>query len=308
MVDVTPISVVVPTRDRPDHLGLCLAALAASLGPEDELLVVDSASADPTLARVADGVRCRWLRCDRPGASHARNTGWRAATNDVVAFVDDDVRVAPGWADGVRRSLAAHPEAAFLTGRIGVPPEQAGVERPVAVKDDPEPAVIDRDSTGTLGHSANLAVRRPALEAVAGFDELLGAGARFRAAEDNDLFDRLLAAGFTGRYEPAAEAWHDQWRGRPDLVRLDWAYGVGTGARLAKLVRSDRRRAGVVARGALWDGGLRLLPGLVRARYELGVVMVLARAGGTVAGFVPARARRLRDGVLGRGPGGSSGE
>ena len=300
------LSVVVPTRDRPNLLGPCIASIVAALAPGDELLVVDSASTDPAAALAATaaaGDTGRRLRCDRPGASHARNVGWRASANEVVAFVDDDVRVDSTWADGLRRCLADHPETAFVTGRIGVPPDQAGVDRPVAVKDDPDPAVIDRTTTGTLGHSANLAVRRDALEAVGGFDELLGAGARFRAAEDYDLFDRLLAAGLTGRYEPAAAAWHDQWRGRGDLVRLDWAYGVGTGARLAKLVRTDPARAGTVARAALWTGGLRLLPGLVRARYELGIATVVARSAGTCAGFVSARARSLRGGVL---QGGSS--
>ena len=284
------LSVVVPTRDRPDRLASCLAALRASLSSGDELVVVDSFSSDPRVGEVASSAD-RWLRAAAPGASLARNVGWRTAVHDVVAFVDDDVTVSPGWADGMRGALAAHPDAAFVTGRIDVPPHQAGTERPVAVKTDADPAVIDAASEGTLGHSANLAVRRAALDAIGGFDELLGAGARLRAAEDNDLFDRLLAAGMSGWYEPAALAWHDQWRTRGQLVRLDWAYGVGTGARLAKLRRADPGRARRIAVDALWHNGVQVVPGQVRDRYELGVVMTLGRLAGTVAGF--ARAGRL---------------
>ena len=45
-------------------------------------------------------------------------------------------------------------------------------------------------------------------------------GTPFRAAEDNDLFDRFFAAGYLGRYEPAGNGWHEQWRTRSQLVKL----------------------------------------------------------------------------------------
>ena len=67
------------------------------------------------------------LRAGRPGASLARNLGWRSARADVVAFVDDDVRVAPGWRAALDEALAA---ADFVCGGVRVPPAQEGVERP----------------------------------------------------------------------------------------------------------------------------------------------------------------------------------
>src|SRR5690606_1444008 len=158
------------------------------------------------------------------------NAGWRATTADVVLFVDDDVVVDAGWADAFAAAFASHPEVAFVTGRIDVPAHQAGTDRPVAIKDDDQPARLPAGTSGTIGHSASLGVRRPVLEALGGFDEALGAGARFCSAPEVDLFDRLFAAGHVGRYEPAARAWHDQWRGRGDKVHLDWRYGVGSGA------------------------------------------------------------------------------
>jgi GT2 family glycosyltransferase len=163
----------------------------------------------------------------------------------------------------------------------------------VTVKFERHAAVLTAASRGTLGHSANMAIRRAAFQAVGGFDERLGPGTRFRAAEDNDLFDRLFAAGFEGRYEPDVLGWHEQWRSRRELVKLEWSYGVGTGARLAKLARSDRSRAKVVWADDLWANGLRILPRLVRERYEFGVAFVLARVGGALLGFVGAVARGL---------------
>jgi GT2 family glycosyltransferase len=291
-----PIAVVLPTRDRPAMLGRCLESVRAALGPEDELVVVDSASTDPRVAQVAAAGGARVLRCERQGVDRARNLGWRATTAPIVLFVDDDVVVDTRWADAMAFAFDAYPDAAFVTGRIGVPDHQAGTDRPVAIKDDDEPAVLDATTEGTIGHSASLGVRRWALERVGGFDEALGAGARFCSAPEVDLFDRLFAAGLTGRYEPGARAWHDQWRGRSDKIRLDWRYGVGSGARIVKLLRTDRPRAAALTRDLLWDRGLRGASADLRNRYELGAATKLARVAGTLIGVVAAAAVPVRDG------------
>jgi glycosyltransferase involved in cell wall biosynthesis len=296
VADRIPVSVVVPTRDRPDKLARCLESVAAALREGDELVVVDSASRDPRVAEVAAAAGARVLRCDEPGVDRARNAGWRATSHDLVLFVDDDVTVDPGWADAFAAAVRPRPRIGFVTGRLAVPPEQAGVDRPVAVKDDDAPAMLTASSTGTLGHSASLAVPRAVLDLLDGFDEALGAGARFCSAPEVDLFDRAFAAGLVGRYEPRALAWHDQWRDRGDKVVLDWRYGVGSGARIAKLLRSDRRRAAGVAADVLWRRGLRGAVADLRNRYELGAATKLARVAGTVAGLAAALPVPVRDG------------
>lgn len=270
------LSVVVPTRDRPAHLAACLEALRPQLRADDELLVVDSASR----------VRMRGaLRVDAPGASRARNAGWRAATSGLVAFLDDDVRVAPGWRDAVGAAVEG---VDFACGRVAVPPSQAGVERPVAVTPDVPETLLDSTSQEVLGVSANLVVRREVLAAVGGFDERLGPGTWFCAAEDVELLDRLLADGHVGRYAPALLAHHEQWRDRRALLRLDWGYGKGAGAR-AVLAGGARGRR--LARAALWEQGLRPVPGDVRRRYGFGVATGVTRAAGTVVGLAFARSR-----------------
>lgn len=296
MTGRAPCSVVLPTRDRPARLQRCLASLAEALAPGDELIVVDSASRDPEVAAIARAAGALVVRCERPGVDRARNAGWRRATHDAVLFVDDDVVVEAGWADALVAALAAHPEVGFVTGRIDALPGEGDTDRPVAVKDDDAPARLTAATTGTLGHSASLAVRRVALEGIGGFDEAMGAGARFQSSPEVDLFDRLFAAGWAGWYEPASRAWHEQWRDRRQLVVLDWRYGMGAGARLAKLVRSDRSRARRVAREVLWTTGLRTAWSDLRSGYQTGVVLRLAQVLGAVVGFVAARPVPVRDG------------
>jgi glycosyltransferase involved in cell wall biosynthesis len=279
-------------------LDRCIGTILRSIGPDDEVLVVDSASTDPEVALTAAraGSPVRVLRCDRPGVDRARNAGWRAARHELVLFVDDDVMVDEGGATAMVLPFVDHPEVTFVTGRIEVPPEQLGVDRPVAIKDDADPAVLHADSVGTLGHSASLAVRRAALEEIGGFDEQLGAGARFQSAPEVDLFDRLFAAGHVGRYEPSARAWHDPWRGRADKLHLDWRYGIGTGARLVKLARSDRVRARSLAAETVWRRGVRGAVDDLLAGYQLGFLRRLALAAGTVVGFAKALPAPVRDG------------
>lgn len=299
MSDRPPLSIVLPTRNRPEMLARCLATVMAAVGPDDEVVVVDSASTDAAaVAGVAAAHGARLVRCERKGETVARNAGWRAARHDSIAYVDDDVWVDARWAEAFARSLAAHPAASFLTGRIEVPDHQAATSRPVSIKSGDEPHVIDAGTTGVLGHAASLIVRREALEAVGGFDEALGAGCPFPGAPELDLFDRLFAIGRTGRYEPAALAWHDQWRERNDLVRLDFGYGQGGGARLAKLVRSDRARAQRVARDVLWVHGVRTVAHNLRVRWEYGAAMQAAAVAGVVLGFARAVTLPVDDGHL----------
>jgi glycosyltransferase involved in cell wall biosynthesis len=286
----------VPTRDRPAKLERALASLRTALGSGDELVVVDSASRDPAVTKVAEAAGAVVVRCDLPGVNRARNAGWRATTHDALLYVDDDVVVDAEWADAFVAALVAHPEAGFIAGRIGVPPEQGEVDRPVAVKEDLEPVALTASTTGVLGHSASLAVRRAALDQVAGWDEALGAGGRFKSSPEVDLFDRLFAAGWIGWYEPSAEAWHDQWRTKRDLMHLDWRYGYGAGARVAKLIRTDRQRAGTVAREVFWTQGVRDVAYNARRGYKTAVLLRLAHVAGASIGFARALPVRVVDG------------
>ena len=281
-----PVSIVVPTRDRPERLRSCLTTIRAAMRPGDELVVVDSASTraeevHTTASQFADRV----VRLERPGVDRARNAGWRAATHDVLLFTDDDVVVDPGWADALARTVVAHPEAGFVTGRIDKPPEGPSSGRDVAIKRDPEPQVFGRTSVVNLGHGASMASRREVLEKIGGFDEALGAGGHFRSAPEVDLFDRVLRAGWLGRYEPESLAYHEQWREMDEIKALDYGYGIGQGARLSKLLRTDRLRLVHAARVALWDWGLQM----AWQEYRRGARQLskasLLRVAGTMLGF-----------------------
>ncbi len=85
------ISVVVPTRDRPDTLRQALASIRA-LEADDmtfEILVGDNGS-DPETEKVAADFSAIHIPVTEKGAAAARNAGLNAATGEFIAFLDDD--------------------------------------------------------------------------------------------------------------------------------------------------------------------------------------------------------------------------
>src|SRR5437016_5283605 len=90
-------SVVVCTRNRPDHLNRCLEALSSVSYPRFDALVVDNAPADSRAKEVAERWGARYVVEPIVGLSRARNLGARTCSSDIVAFTDDDAVVDPEW-------------------------------------------------------------------------------------------------------------------------------------------------------------------------------------------------------------------
>lgn len=110
-----PLSVVVPVRNDPDNLEVCLRALDASDHSSYEVIVVDDASTDAT-PEVARRHGARVIRlATRSGPAAARNRGAEAARYPYLFFVDADVRVRPETLGLVSdRFLASPPVDAFF--------------------------------------------------------------------------------------------------------------------------------------------------------------------------------------------------
>ncbi|NAZ82943.1 glycosyltransferase, partial [Kineococcus sp. R8] len=190
----TTFSVVVPTVGRPS-LAVLLDGLVAQSGPPPDLVVVvddrprRDPGDDPCASAVerarARGLRVRLVRSGGRGPAAARNAGWRRTTSEWVAFVDDDVEVPPVWSRDLVRDLEqCLPDVGGCQGRITVP-----------LPADRRPTDWERGTAGletAAWITADMAYRREALLAVAGFDE------RFPRAfrEDADLALRVGAAGW----------------------------------------------------------------------------------------------------------------
>lgn len=88
-----------------------------------ELLLVDNNSTDRTREigeRFAAGLgpRVRYVNELRQGHPLAKNRGIREARGTIVAFIDDDVLLAPGWLDALSSAFARHPAIACVGGKV----------------------------------------------------------------------------------------------------------------------------------------------------------------------------------------------
>lgn len=256
------------------------------LRDDDELIVVDSASTDAAVAVTAAAAGATVLRASRPGLGRARNVGWRAASRPVVAFTDDDCRPEPGWTRHVEAAFA-DPAVGLVYGQV-LPGDGDGEPLSVTTSDQPRLVRPGEDGYG-LGHGANLSCRRQALEQVAGFDDELGAGGRFPAAEDVDVAWRLLRAGWSVLFTPEPVVRHDTWRDRRLALRTMYRYGLGSGAAAVKAARLGD--GGHALRREVWQEGVRMSWHDLRNGYQFGATACLLRAAGALAGA--ARARRL---------------
>ena len=275
------VTVVVCSRDRHEQLARALPAVVAELGPLDQVVVVDSASRGPGTAAVAAGLGLTCMRVDEPGLSRARNAGLRAAAAPVVAFTDDDCRPLPGWLDAVREPFA-DPAVGFVTGRVTADTARPG--NSLLAAEQPARYAGPRDVAG-IGHGANMAFRRAALEAVGPFDERLGAGAALRSGEDADMLYRCLEGGWHGVYAPSAVVTHDQWRGFGEMLRLRYGYGLGNGAYRAKVFkRTPRRGIELVLRPL--KGGIEYAWLGIRTRDAIVVLRALLGIAGTAVGTI----------------------
>jgi glucosyl-dolichyl phosphate glucuronosyltransferase len=219
-----PLSVVLITRDRRDLALGALDAVAMQLEPGDELVAVDDGSSDGTEAALRDWLgrrrpNGRLIRLAGEGVSAARNAGLAAGSADVVCFVDDDERVAPGWLATLRRAWReAQPDVGAVGGPKRIvwqaprPPWLADYLLYVVNGPDlgPERRVLDQTpGTGFLS-GGNLSLRRSAAAALGGFDTTLGMrpSAPYDRGEEEDLQRRLAAAGWRIVYEPTTVVDH----------------------------------------------------------------------------------------------------
>ena len=220
---VPQISVVVPTRDRPDRLAVCLAALERQTVADLEIVVVDDASRDAAAvaAVVAGAPRARLVRGAGRGPAAARNAGVAAASAPVVCFTDDDCDPVPGWAAALAARIADGADAAAGPTRNGRPHSVVAAAAQ-AVATHLAEATVDPAGRMRFAPTSNLACRAEVCAAVP-FDESYP----LAAGEDRDWCARLVGSGRTLAFTPEALVRHHQELSPAGFWRQQVRYGRG---------------------------------------------------------------------------------
>jgi len=214
-----PLSIVIPSHNRPDLLRLCLASVCRHAPAGTEVLVVDDGSPGAVVTRAAEEfaeVHC--LRRDRQGGfCVAVNAGLAAARHPIVELLNDDTQVQAGWAEAALAHFA-DPSVAAVAPLVLRGPDGAGGLPHIDSAGD---RYFVGGVAGKRGHGRELGpdylrpgpvfgasassafYRRAVVLAVGGLAEHFGA-----YFEDVDLSFRLHWAGYQVIYEPAARVWH----------------------------------------------------------------------------------------------------
>jgi glycosyltransferase involved in cell wall biosynthesis len=213
------VSVVVPVYNGEETIAECLDSLLALRYPAGlvDLLVVDNGSRDGTAA-VLERYDRRIARLSEStrGPAAARNAGLRAAGGEVVAFTDADCRVDPDWLTAIVAPLADQ-GVGIAGGTIRALPPANEVERFGEAIHDHRQAIEVFDPPYAI--TMNWASRRAVLEELRGFDE------DFRRGEDVDLSYRMIQAGYTLAFAPAAVVYHHHEENLAGLFREGFQHG-----------------------------------------------------------------------------------
>jgi len=229
------ISLVLATIVRTQEVGRLIQSLLAQTDRRFQLIVVDQNPDDRLVAFVhwaqEGGLDVLHERMEKPGLSAARNRGIALAKYHILAFPDDDCWYEDTVIERVIRSFQAND----LGGVVARWVEQAGTEPARAYRLE-LPAW--RAFRGGHASSICLFLNRSLFQQLGGFDERLGVGGWYGAAEETDLVLRALASGARLEHVPDIQVHHaynklpvgDMQRQLRDSRRR----GRGTGAIYAK--------------------------------------------------------------------------
>ena len=217
-------TVLICTYNRANLLGETLDTIAKSRTTLAwEVVVVDNNSTDHTRSVVASRqanypVSLRYLSEPRQGNSFGLNTGIASTHATIVAFTDDDVRVAEEWLQEGCAPMLSNPSIDYTGGPVrpiweAPPPPWVDQRRSdlwgtLAILDyGPTSFVFEEHRRVPLG--ANMAVRRTLFDRVGNFDTDLGRVRNsLRGQAQAEFFCRLRNAGARGAYVPAMAVEH----------------------------------------------------------------------------------------------------
>jgi GT2 family glycosyltransferase len=224
--DSPRVSVIVCSYNGEATIRDTMEGLAGLEYPNFDVIVVNDGSTDTT-AEIAAQYDVRLISTPNRGLSSARNTGYRAATGEIVAYIDDDAYPDPHWLTYLVQRFQES-DVCGVGGPNLPPPEDGPLADCVAHAPGGPCHVLLSDREAEHIPGCNMAFRRSWLERVGGFDT------RFRVAGDDvDLCWRLQEEGGVLGFHAAAVVWHHR---RPSIRRY-WKQQIGYGKAEALLSR-----------------------------------------------------------------------
>jgi GT2 family glycosyltransferase len=245
-------SVIVPAYNAAATVGACLESLKTLHYPDYETIVVDDGSSDAT-AQIAADQGARVIRIDHRGLGAARNAGIAAASGEIVAFIDADARADADWLYHLVEALTRR-GAAAAGGPNFAPHNSNHADAFALAPGIPREVRGDGDELTQLC-GCNMAIRKAALQEVAGFDPSF-----ITAGDDVDLSWRLADSPEEKRAPlvdaPGAVVIHERRATLRDYLRQQRGYGAGEGLLYKKYPLRTPQRVGLYGGAGSWLSAL----------------------------------------------------
>lgn len=258
------MSIVICSYNGSATIAESIHAVLALDYPDYELIVIDDGSTDGT-AQIADSLGAHVIRTENRGLSNARNTGYQAASGEIVVYLDDDAYPDIYWL----RYLAI----AFRDPNVGAaggpnlpPPQDSLIADCVAHSPGSPMEVLLSDTRAEHIPGCNMAIRRELLETLGGFD------ARFRAAGDDvDMCWRILESGAQIAFHPAACNWHHRRDSLAAYFSQQQGYGKAEALLAQKWPEKYNQLGHINWQGVVYGHGVTKPLSLIRNRIYSGV-------------------------------------
>ena len=236
------VTVIISTRNRGTRVVPAVESILRNDHAHFELWVVDQSTDDQTktaLATFLTDPRLNYLPSATIGTSRGQNLAIAKSRGAIIAITDDDCVVPERWLSTLERLFAEYPAVALIYCDV-VPgahdPTQGFVP---AITFDSELLLRKlSDFRRHLGIGAGMALRRDLFEQLAGFDESLGPGGRFRSGADQDLGIRTLIKRRHVLLTNATSVTHDGFRTWAQGRTLISRYYFGAGAFCVKPLKT----------------------------------------------------------------------
>jgi GT2 family glycosyltransferase len=257
------ISIIVCSYNGAKTIRETLEGLKKLRYPDYEVIVVNDGSTDNTQA-IAGEYEITLISTENRGLSSARNTGYQAASKEIVAYTDDDAYPDEDWAHYLALTYLGT-EYVGVGGPNLAPAGDGSIADCVANAPGGPLHVLLSDTLAEHIPGCNMSFRRSALVTVGGFDP------RYRAAGDDvDLCWRIQQQVGQIGFHPAAVVWHH----RRNSMQTYWKQQQGYGKAEALLEEKWPERYNSLGhtswKGRLYGKGLTLDLGALRGRIYQG--------------------------------------
>jgi len=125
MSDTPKISIIIPTYNRPNSLSRCLRSLEDQItAPYEVIIVVDGGAVD-MVQNVINSFKyngkypiIQVINNKNRGLTVSRNIGFKYATGDIIAYLDDDVTLVPSWVYQIAKGYKDNKNAVGVGGQV----------------------------------------------------------------------------------------------------------------------------------------------------------------------------------------------